>query len=69
MCIRDRSDDFTRMCGTIWRTLENKCRKETKIKFYKTIAILTLMNGCETYVLKEKYKLKVQQNSKYEEQK
>ena len=34
--------NFTRMCGTIWRTLGNKCRKETQITFSKAISIPTL---------------------------
>ena len=44
MCIRDR----------IWRTLGNKRRKENQIKFYKTMAIPTLLCSSETWVMKKK---------------
>jgi hypothetical protein len=43
---------FNQICSTI-RTMNNKTRKETQIKFYKAMAISGL-----TYVLKKKKKMK-----------
>lgn len=40
------------MCGTIRRTLGRKTRKETQLKFYKTMALPTLLYGSENWVLR-----------------
>jgi hypothetical protein len=38
------------MCGTIKRTLTNKTRKDTQLKFYKVMAVPVLY-GCENWAL------------------
>lgn len=40
---------FTHICGTINRTLNNKTRKDTRVKLYKTMATPVLMYGSETW--------------------
>lgn len=35
------------MCGTIRRTLGEHWRRETQLKFYKTMALSTLLYGSE----------------------
>ncbi|GLH07959.1 Uncharacterized protein GBIM_13326 [Gryllus bimaculatus] len=40
----------TAMCGTIKQTSGTKAQEETKIKLYKSMAISTLLYGCETWV-------------------
>jgi hypothetical protein len=42
---RIKMDRFNQMCSTIRRTLNNKIRKETQIKFYKATAVPTLTYG------------------------
>jgi hypothetical protein len=39
---------FQYMSGTIKRTITNKTRKDTQLKFYKVMAVATLLYGCET---------------------
>jgi hypothetical protein len=39
------------MCGTIKRTLINKTRKDTQLKFYKVMAVPVLLYGCENWTL------------------
>jgi hypothetical protein len=39
------------MCGTIKRTLINKTRKDTQLKFYKVMAVPVLLYGCENWAL------------------
>lgn len=41
------SSKYQMMCGMIHRTLKNKTRKDTRIKFYKTIAVPEY--GCITW--------------------
>jgi hypothetical protein len=48
------------MCGTIKRTLKNKTRTETQIKFYKVMAVSAGLYGSENWVLTEKDKNRVQ---------
>jgi hypothetical protein len=38
------------MCRTIKHTLTNKTRKDTQLKFYKVMAVPTLLYGCETWL-------------------
>jgi hypothetical protein len=38
------------MCGTIKRTLINKTRKDTQLKFYKVMAV-SVLYGCENWAL------------------
>ncbi|KAJ4447240.1 hypothetical protein ANN_09244 [Periplaneta americana] len=52
--------NFQRVCGTITRTFRNKIRKETKLKFYKVMAVPTLAYGNETWTLTKKQQSKIQ---------
>jgi hypothetical protein len=47
------------MCGTIRRTLKNKTRTETQIKFYKLMAVYAGLYGSENWVLTEKDKNRI----------
>lgn len=58
--IENKINKFQRICGTINRTLRNKTRKDTKIKFYKTMAVPILTYGSESWVVKETDKRKLQ---------
>lgn len=42
---------FQQLCGTINRNLKNKARKETQIKFYKVMAVPSLLFGSETWTM------------------
>ena len=46
--IQNKVNRFQHICGTINRTLKNKTRRETKLKFYKTMAGPMLVNGSES---------------------
>jgi hypothetical protein len=48
------------LCGTVHRTLKNKTRKETRLKFYKTMAIPALMYGSEIWVPTKKVQTGIQ---------
>lgn len=48
-----KTQRFQAICGTIAKNLKKKTRKETQIKFYKTMAIPTLLYGCEAWTLKK----------------
>ncbi|KAJ4445095.1 hypothetical protein ANN_06894 [Periplaneta americana] len=48
-----KTQRFQAMCGTIAKNLKKKTRKETQIKFYKTMVIPTLLYGCEAWTLKK----------------
>jgi hypothetical protein len=48
------------MCGTIKRTLRNRTRTETQIKFRKVMAIFVGLYGSENWVLTEKDKNRIQ---------
>jgi hypothetical protein len=48
------------MCGTIKRTLKNKTRTETQVKFYKVMALSAALYGSENWVLTEKDKNRIQ---------
>jgi hypothetical protein len=48
------------MCGTTKRTLTNNTRKYTQLKFYKVLAVPTLLRGCETWALNRRYKRKIE---------
>ena len=45
--IINKVNTFQRICGTIRRTLKNKTRKETQIKFYEVMAVPTVLYGSE----------------------
>jgi hypothetical protein len=48
------------LCGTIHRPLKNKTRKETRLTFYKTMAIPVLMYGSEIWVPTKKVQTRIQ---------
>ena len=48
MCIRD---SYRTVCGTIHRCLKNKTWKDTRRKFYKTVAVPTFLYASETWTL------------------
>lgn len=58
--INNKISKFQWICGTINRTLKNKTRKETKLKFYKTMAVPVLTYGSESWIIKERDKSKLQ---------
>ncbi|KAJ4429720.1 hypothetical protein ANN_21924 [Periplaneta americana] len=58
--IDNKISKFQWICGTINRTLKNKTRKETKLKFYKTMAVPVLTYGSESWIIKERDKSKLQ---------
>ncbi|KAJ4432143.1 hypothetical protein ANN_20759, partial [Periplaneta americana] len=58
--IDNKISKFRWICGTINRTLKNKTRKETKLKFYKTMAVPVLTYGSESWIIKERDKSKLQ---------
>jgi hypothetical protein len=45
---------FNQMSNTIGKTLNNKRRKETQIKFYKAMAVPTFMYGSEIWNITKK---------------
>jgi hypothetical protein len=45
---------FQQICGTIKRTLARKVRKETLLRFYKIMAIPTLLYGSECWTKRQK---------------
>jgi hypothetical protein len=48
------------MCGTIKRTLKNKTRTETQIRFYNVMAVSAGLHGSDNWVLAEKDKNRIQ---------
>ena len=52
--------NFMRICGTIHRNLKNKTRQETRIKFYNTIAVPTLLYGSENWIHTRKMDSRIQ---------
>ena len=51
---------FRSICGTIHRNLRNKTRKETRMKFYKTVAVPTFLYASETWTLGKGEEKKIQ---------
>jgi hypothetical protein len=58
--IGEKIQKFQMICGTINRTLKNKARTDTQLKFYKTMAVPTVMFGSETWTDTKKGYSKVQ---------
>lgn len=58
--VNKKVSKFQMMCGTIHRTLKNKTRKDTRIKFYKTMATPLLLYGSETWVNTKRIQNKIQ---------
>ena len=51
--IQIKINRFQAICGTINRTLGRKTRKETQMKFYKVMAIPTLLYGSEKMCIRD----------------
>jgi hypothetical protein len=49
--VNNKIQKFQMVCGTISRTLKNKTRKGTLMKFYKTMAVPILSYGSESWVI------------------
>ena len=58
--IREKINKFRCICGTIHRKLRNKTRHSTRTKFYKTIAIPTLIYASEAWMMGRKESGKIQ---------
>ena len=58
--MENKINKFQAICGTINRTLNNKTRKDTRIKFYKTMAVPVLMYGSESWINTKKGDSKIQ---------
>jgi hypothetical protein len=52
--IDEKVAKFRHICGSTHRNVKNKTRKDTRIKFYETIAVPTLMHASETRVMRKK---------------
>ncbi|PSN46379.1 hypothetical protein C0J52_05731, partial [Blattella germanica] len=52
--ILNRTHKFQAVCGCINRTLRNKTRKDTQLRFYNTIALAQLLYGSETWTHRRK---------------
>jgi hypothetical protein len=48
------------LCGTVHRTLKNKTRRKTRLKFYKTMTVPTLMYASEIWVPTKKVQTRIQ---------
>ena len=51
---------FRNICGTIHRYLKNKTKKETRIRFFNTVAVPGVMYGDEARVMTEIEKAQIQ---------
>jgi hypothetical protein len=56
MDINAKPQRFQQICGTIKSTLTGKVRKETLLKFYKLMAIPTILYGSECWTLTKRQK-------------
>jgi hypothetical protein len=61
---KDNSDNrlakFRNVCGTVHKYLKHKTRKDTRLKFYKTIAVPILIYSSEASVLSKREESKIQ---------
>jgi hypothetical protein len=51
---------FQQVCGAIKRTLAGKVRKETLLRFYKIMAMPTLLYGSECWTLTKRQKSRLE---------
>lgn len=58
--IEKKVNRFQMICGTIGRTLGRKARKETQMKFYKVMAVPTLIYGSESWTITKKEESRIQ---------
>lgn len=57
--MRNKINKFNQMCGTIKRNLKNT-RKETKLKFYKVMAVPVLLYGSECWTMTKQDEKKIE---------
>jgi hypothetical protein len=50
---------FRNVCGTIQKYLKHKTRKDTHLKYYKTITVPILIYGSEAWVLSKREESKI----------
>jgi hypothetical protein len=60
MDINVKLQRFQQICGTIKRILAGKVRKETLLRFYKIMAIPTLLYGSECWTLTKRQKSRLE---------
>jgi hypothetical protein len=48
-----KEEKFDYISGNIKRTLGKRVKKDTMLKFYRDMSVLSLLNGRETWVMKE----------------
>lgn len=58
--VESKVHKFQAICGTINRTLKHKTRKDTRIKFYKTMAVPILTYGSESWIMNARNKSNIQ---------
>jgi hypothetical protein len=58
--VNNKLHKFQNICGTIRRNLKRKTRKDTQLKFYKTMAVPVLMYGSEAWTIKKNYISRIQ---------
>ena len=58
--LQQKVSRFNMICGAINRSLRNRARKNTLLKFYKVMAIPALAYGSEAWVLTKKHESKIQ---------
>lgn len=58
--ITNKLHKYQYICGTIYRSLRNKVRPETILKFYKTMAAPVLLYGCESWTMRKKDTSRIQ---------
>ena len=49
--VQKKLHKFQHLCGTMIRTLKGKTRPETQLKFYKVMAVPSLLYGSEIWTL------------------
>ena len=50
--INKKINTYQHICGTIRRTIKGKTRRETQMKFYKVMALPTVLYGAESWTLR-----------------
>lgn len=49
--MNNKLNRFQRICGAIQKVLKHKTLKETQLKFYKVMAVITLLYSLECWML------------------
>lgn len=58
--LTNKLNKFRYICGTIQKCLKNRTRKDTRLKFYKTMAVPVVLYGSETWVLSKREQTRLQ---------